>query len=258
MTVLKPFVCGNWKMNTSRAEALALAEGACAAAQTAGDRARVGIAPPAVWLAEVATRCAGSGVEVWAQNIGFLESGALTGEISAAMAKEAGATGTLIGHSERRNLMGLSDAQVDQACTVALAAGLDVILCVGETLDERDAARTGDVVLGQLNAGLASFPSTALARLTLAYEPVWAIGTGRTATPEQAAEVHGWIRTWLQERWGADSDGIVIQYGGSVKPSNAAELLNQPAVDGALVGGASLDVGSWAGIVEAAASRSGS
>ncbi len=255
--MLKPFVCGNWKMNTTAAEAVALAQAAVTAAQSAGDAVRVGVAPPAIWLTQVVEACRGTAVEVWAQNIGFLESGALTGEISAAMVRESGATGTIIGHSERRSLMGLTDEQVDKACQVALAAGLEVIVCIGETLQERDAGRTSEVVLGQLRAGLASYPSTALHRLTLAYEPVWAIGTGRTATPEQAAEVHGWIRSWLTERWGAAADCVVIQYGGSVKPANAGDLLSQPEVDGALVGGASLDGASWTGIVEAAARTGG-
>lgn len=245
----KPWIVGNWKMNTTRGEALGLARAAVALAADVEDRVEIGLAPPAIWLRDVIDICAGSAVKVFAQNVGFLPSGALTGEISVAMLSEAGATGTLVGHSERREHFGDTDALVGQRRELARSAGLLQILCVGETLQQRDAGETSDVVLRQLNGALTA--DVDLTGLTLAYEPVWAIGTGRTATPEQAQEVHATIRGWLNQTFGAASDHVRIQYGGSVKGSNAADLLGQPDIDGALVGGASLLVNDFAQIVRA-------
>jgi len=246
-----PFVCGNWKMNTTLEQALTLVDELVPVAE-ASQGVRVAVAPPSIWLGAVVKRCAGTRIDVFAQNIGYLEAGALTGEISAAMVKESGARGTIIGHSERRSLLGQTDEQVNRAVHLALKQSLDVILCVGESLESRDAGETKLVVLGQLSAGLAGVQAADLAQLTIAYEPVWAIGTGRTASPAQAAEVHEWIRTWLTQHFGPVGSRVVIQYGGSVKGSNAADLMSQPDVDGALVGGASLVSAEFAAIVAGA------
>ena len=244
------FVCGNWKMNTTRAGALALAEAAVAASRQTPS-VRVGIAPPAIWLGEVAATIAGSTVALFAQNGHPAASGAFTGESSFAMLKEAGAIGALVGHSERRSLFGETDSVVATKVAAARALGLEVILCVGETLDERDAGATLEVVNRQVDAGLAEVKS--LEGITIAYEPVWAIGTGRNATAAQAQEVHAAIRARLAGRFASEADGVVIQYGGSVKPETAAELLAEQDVDGALVGGASLDGASFARIIGAGA-----
>jgi triosephosphate isomerase (TIM) len=246
----KPWIVGNWKMNTTRGEAQALAHAAVSLAAEVGDAVEIGLAPPAIWLTEVVGICAGSPVKVFAQNIGFLPSGALTGEISVAMLTEVGVNGTLVGHSERREHFGDTDVLVGKRRELARTAGLLQILCVGETLAQRDADETTSVVLGQLNGALAA--DADLTGLTIAYEPVWAIGTGRTATPEQAQEVHASIRGWLNQTFGSAADHVRIQYGGSVKGSNAAELLGQPDIDGALVGGASLLVDDFARIIRAA------
>jgi triosephosphate isomerase len=245
----KPWIVGNWKMNTTRGEAQGLAHAAVALAAELEEAVEIGLAPPAIWLRDVIDICTGSPVKVFAQNVGFLPSGALTGEISVAMLAEAGASGTLVGHSERREHFGDTDSLVGKRRELARSAGLLQILCVGETLEQRDAGETTDVVLRQLNGALAA--DADLTGLTIAYEPVWAIGTGRTATPEQAQEVHATIRGWLNETFGAESEHVRIQYGGSVKGSNAADLLGQPDIDGALVGGASLLVDDFARIVRA-------
>lgn len=244
------FVCGNWKMNTTRASAIALAE-ACVAASRQTPSVRVGIAPPAVWLADVATVISGSSVALFAQNGHPAASGAFTGETSFAMLKDAGAVGVLVGHSERRQLFGETDTIVATKVAAAVALGLEVILCVGETLDERDAGTTLEVVNRQVDAGLVQVAD--LSGVTIAYEPVWAIGTGRNATAAQAQEVHAAIRSRLTVRFGEAADAVVIQYGGSVKPETAAELLAESDVDGALVGGASLDGSSFARIIGAGA-----
>lgn len=244
------FVCGNWKMNTTRASAVALAE-ACVAASRQTPSVRVGIAPPAVWLSDVASVVAGTKVALFAQNGHPAASGAFTGESSYAMLKEAGAIGVLVGHSERRSLFGETDSVVATKVAAARALGLEVILCVGETLDERDAGTTLEVVNRQVDAGLAQVAD--LSGVTIAYEPVWAIGTGRNATAAQAQEVHAAIRGRLAARFGAAADAVVIQYGGSVKPETAAELLAESDVDGALVGGASLDGSSFGRIIGAGA-----
>jgi triosephosphate isomerase len=245
----RPYVVGNWKMNLGRAEARALAS-AVAGGVGQFDRVDVGVAPSHVWLCDVASAVAGTGVRVLAQTAHEAASGAFTGEVSVRMVAESGATGVIIGHSERRTLFGETDAGVARKVVAARGAGLEVILCVGETLDQRDAGSTLEVVGRQVREGLASV--TSLSGITLAYEPVWAIGTGRTATADQAQQVHAFVRGVLRERFGAEADATRIQYGGSVKPENAAELLGQPDVDGALVGGASLDAAGFARIVAAA------
>ena len=190
-------------------------------------------------------------MRVAAQNMHEEEEGPYTGEVSAPMLRDAGAAGVILGHSERRQLFGETDEALARKVPAALAAGLEAILCVGESEEARDAGQTEAVLERQLQADLASVEGGALASVVIAYEPIWAIGTGRTATPEQAQEVCAYIRDLLRER-GAAADSVRILYGGSVKPANAAELMSQPDIDGALVGGASLDPSEFAAIVKAA------
>ena len=245
------FVAGNWKMYTSRAAARELAKAVAAGAPSA---VRVAVCPPSVWLADVANVVIGTTVELGGQNCYHEKEGAFTGEVSPVMLKEVGCNYVILGHSERRHGLGETDAFIHKKTTAALAAGLDVILCVGETLAERDAGQLQEVVGRQVTQGLQGFDAgTVASRITIAYEPVWAIGTGRVATPEQAQEAHAFIRGTVRRMLGDDTaNRLIIQYGGSVKPDNAAGLLHQPDIDGALVGGASLKADSFLGIVKAA------
>lgn len=247
-----PFVAGNWKMNLDGARSAALVDAIRSAA--ADTRAvEVGVFPPFPYLADVVRRCAGSSLRVGAQNCHAQSSGAFTGEVAPPMLKDVGATHVILGHSERRQFCGEDDAQIRAKLAAALAHGLVPIVCIGETLAERQAQRTLDVIRRQLDGALAGFDAKQLAPLVLAYEPVWAIGTGLNATPAQAVEVHRFIRGACVERFGAAFGAALrIQYGGSVKPENAAELLREDEIDGALVGGASLDPRSFLSIVQAA------
>jgi triosephosphate isomerase len=239
----RPLIAGNWKMNGMRAST---AEFEKIMAGAAGIAADVMVCPPATLIAAFAARAAGSSVAIGAQDCHAERSGAFTGDISAEMLKDAGATAVIVGHSERRTYHGETDADVRAKALAAWRAGLTAIVCVGEQKDERAAGRTLEVVGGQV-AG--SLPDGATpGNLVIAYEPVWAIGTGATPTPGDAAEVHGFIRRRLAQRFGAASDGIRILYGGSVKPSNAKELMAAGDVDGALVGGASLKADDFLGI----------
>ena len=249
----RKFVCGNWKMHKTGQEALQLVKDLVQ--RLSGASAQVGIAPPFTAVAQVkwALSQARSPLQLFGQNCHHEKQGAFTGEVSALMLKDAGCDGVILGHSERRQLFGETDEGVARKVKAALAEGLHPIVCVGETLQEREAGRTWEVVSRQMRAGLAGLDTGAVQKLTIAYEPVWAIGTGRNATAAQAQEVHGQIRALLRELGGAAAaDAVRIQYGGSVKPDNAAELLGQPDVDGALVGGASLKAEDFAKIVEAA------
>jgi len=249
----RKFVCGNWKMHKTGQEALQLVKDLVQ--RLSGASAQVGIAPPFTAVAQVkwALSQARSPLQLFGQNCHHEKQGAFTGEVSALMLKDAGCDGVILGHSERRQLFGETDEGVARKVKAALAEGLHPIVCVGETLQEREAGRTWEVVSRQMRAGLAGLDTGAVQKLTIAYEPVWAIGTGRNATAAQAQEVHGQIRGLLRELGGAAAaDAVRIQYGGSVKPDNAAELLGQPDVDGALVGGASLKAEDFAKIVEAA------
>ncbi len=246
----------NWKMNLTPLKARARFAALRAdldpdAAALARDR-EVVIAPPFVAIAAAAQALAGSSIELGAQNMHFEDSGAFTGEVSAPMLKECGVRQVILGHSERRRLFGETDSLVNQKLKAALRHGLKPIVCIGETLEERDAGRTLDVVLSQLNAGLAGLDDSQLAKITLAYEPVWAIGTGRNATPEQAHAVHSAIRGALEERTRQDvAGGIRILYGGSVTAENVDSLVSQPDIDGALVGGASLKADAFSRVVRA-------
>ena len=239
-------VAGNWKMNTGLAEAVRLAAGVVETTAAHAGTVSVVVCPPAVWLEAVAERVEESGVHLGAQNVHPEASGAFTGELAPAMLTDVGASHVIVGHSERRQLFGETSAFVAEKVRAAQAAGLTPILCVGETLEERQAGDAEATVLGQLQASLEGVDG---GPLVVAYEPVWAIGTGETATPDQAQAMHAALRAWL-----ADAVGQVeLLYGGSVKPANAAELFAQPDIDGALVGGASLDADSFGAIVEAAA-----
>jgi triosephosphate isomerase len=248
----RPYVAGNWKMNLDRRSALSLAQAVERHARRL-DGVDVAVVPPFVHLEAVARALADSPVRVGAQNMCDAQSGAFTGEISAAMLQEVGATFAVLGHSERRQLYGESDELVNAKVRAALAAGLDLILCVGETIEERRANQTEEVVRRQATRGLQGVRREDLARVTLAYEPVWAIGTGLTATPEQAGAVHQYLRGLLSGMYDdRTAQGVRIQYGGSVKPENAGELLRVPDIDGALVGGASLKPETFLPILDSA------
>jgi len=249
-----PFIAGNWKMHLDRR---AIAEFCAALRELARSRppARMGVFPSFVYVAEAARALEGSGVIVGAQTCHPQGSGAFTGEVSAKQVRDVGATHVIVGHSERRQLCGESDADVRARLDAALAAGLDAILCLGETLAERKAGETARVVSRQLGAATAGQSGEPFSRrVTIAYEPVWAIGTGVNATAAQAQEVHALLRAQLAAAFGQEAAAATtIQYGGSVKPGNIAELMACPDVDGALVGGASLEFPSFEAIVRQAA-----
>ena len=248
----KKFVCGNWKMHRTAAEARALVAELRGLAEGLAEKVDVAVAPPFTALAAAADALRGSRIALAAQDVHWEAQGAFTGEVSAPMLKEIGCAHVIVGHSERRQLFGETDEGVNRKAKAVLGAGLAPIVCVGETLAEREAGRTLEVVSRQVRGGLAGLPADQVGRLTVAYEPVWAIGTGKTATTAQAQEVHAAIRALLRELAGGVADQVRIQYGGSVKPDNAAELLAQPDVDGALVGGASLKAQEFAQIVKGA------
>jgi len=253
----KPFICGNWKMNTDRASAVALAKATAeAAAKVKG--VEVGVCPPACYLEAVLAAARGTPLVVGGQNLYFEASGAFTGEVSGPMLKDLGCTYVIIGHSERRHVFGEPDAMVSKKVHAALAAGLRPILCVGELLEERQAGRTEAVVRRHVETGLAGVAKAQAHGVVIAYEPVWAIGTGLTATPDQAQEVHAFIRGLLTNLYDADlAQAVRIQYGGSVKPENTKDLLARPDIDGALVGGASLKADGFAAIITESAKAKG-
>ncbi|MEE2901151.1 MAG: triose-phosphate isomerase [Myxococcota bacterium] len=235
-----PFICGNWKMNNLVSDSVALLDGILPRLSEV-QGVEVGAAPPMTSVHAVSKRLVGSGFALAAQNVHHEMSGAFTGEVSVAMLKDVGCRYVLVGHSERRTLFGETDDTCRQKVNASLQGGLRVVLCIGETLAEREGHRTLEVVSRQLNVALSECSSEHAADIVVAYEPVWAIGTGKTATPAQAQEVHAHIRTELANKLGQSAaDGIRIQYGGSMKPANAADLLSQADVDGGLIGGASL------------------
>ncbi|RLS43161.1 MAG: triose-phosphate isomerase [Planctomycetota bacterium] len=252
MTHRRTIVAGNWKMNLDRAKARDLATAVAARAAEAGTTELV-LCPPAVYVETVAAALGGSSpVALGAQNMHDQSSGAFTGEVAPPMLLDLGCRYVILGHSERRTLFGETDAVVNAKTRAALAAGLTPIVCVGETLEEREGGRTAAVVTTQVQGSLAGLTPADLEKIVVAYEPVWAIGTGRVATPQQAQEVHALIRGLLG---GLASPAVAakvrIQYGGSVKPDNAADLAVQPDIDGALVGGASLKADDFLGIAKA-------
>jgi triosephosphate isomerase (TIM) len=246
----RQIIAGNWKMHGSRAENAALVEAIVHKLPNAA--ADVWVCPPFVYLAEVSRALAGSPVALAAQDVCAETQGAFTGEVSAAMLKDVGCAGCIVGHSERRALFGETDQLVARKFAAVLAVGLTPILCVGESLAEREAGRTFEVVDRQLDAVLDLSGVAAFARAIIAYEPVWAIGTGKTATPQQAEEVHAHIRARVASRDAKIAALVRIQYGGSMKAANAAELLSQPNVDGGLIGGASLKADEFLAIAAAA------
>jgi triosephosphate isomerase len=251
----KPFVAGNWKENTDSRSSVELAKAVVAGSVgLAREKVTVAVMPPFVYLSSVVQAVSSSGVAVGAQDVYFEPKGAFTGEISPAMLKDVGCTHVLCGHSERRHVLGESDELVGKKVTAAISGGLLPILCVGELLDERDAGRTEAVVARHMKTGLAGLSREKMSAVTIAYEPVWAIGTGRTATPQQAQEVHAFIRNLLARMYDADlARETRILYGGSVKADNARELMAQEDVDGLLVGGASLKADEFVRIIQAAA-----
>lgn len=252
----KPFVAGNWKMNTDSHSSVDLAKAvASGSSELASNSVSVAVIPPFVYLQSVVQAVGAQHVAVGAQDVYFEEKGAFTGEISPAMLKDIGCTYVLCGHSERRHVIGETDELVNKKMLAALAGGLLPILCVGELLEQRDAGQTEAVVAQQVKGGLAGLSGEKLSAVTIAYEPVWAIGTGRTATPQQAQDVHAFIRSLLAEIYDEKvSQEMRILYGGSVKGDNAKELIGQEDVDGALVGGASLKADEFLKIIQGAVS----
>lgn len=252
----QPLIAGNWKMFKTVHEAVVHVKELRAEVKDV-DGVDIVVAPTATALHAAAEAARNSNIAVAGQNCHWEREGAFTGEVSAAMVREAGAEYVILGHSERRTLFGETDQTVNTKLVAALAAGLEPIVCVGETLAQRDAGQTLEVLDLQLQRGLDGLTADRLTTLVVAYEPVWAIGTGRNATPDQAQEGHAHIRGRLRSWFGADAaERCRVLYGGSVKPENAVTLLAQPDIDGALVGGASLDVAAFARIVRVAAARS--
>ena len=250
----KNFVAGNWKMNLNSAQAEELAAGLKKnISQITGD-VDVAICPPFVYLQTVAVAIAGSSIALGAQDVYFQTNGAFTGEISVEMLKDVGCRYVIVGHSERRHVIGEKDELINRKLQAVLEGGLLPILCIGELLEERENGQTEKVIERQIRQGLVDIDKGQMANVTLAYEPVWAIGTGKTASPEQAQQAHAFARSILEDMFGTDvATAIRIQYGGSVKPANAQILMSQTDVDGALVGGASLKVDDFLAIIQAGA-----
>jgi triosephosphate isomerase len=244
-----PFIAGNWKLNLTIDEGVALVQGLAKALKPGVE---VAVCPTALAVASVAAAAKGTGVGVGAQNAYWEEKGAFTGEISASLIKSTGARYVILGHSERRQFFGETDATVNKRLKAVLAQGLVPIVCVGETLAERQGGKLQEVLKTQVEGAIAGFTPTQLETLVVAYEPVWAIGTGVTATTAQAQEAHAFVRGLLRAKLGDLADRLRLQYGGSVKPDNAKELLSQPDIDGALVGGAALKLADFSAIIAAA------
>ena len=244
----KLYIAGNWKMNLVPSEAAKYAKELAAATKDA--KVKIMIAPTAVCLPAVAEAVKGSKVIVAAQNVNDHEKGAYTGEISCAMLKDIGVTNVILGHSERRQYYGETNEFINKKVLFALANGMDIDLCVGETLDEREGGKLEKVLSDQINIGLEGVTPEQMAHVTIAYEPVWAIGTGKTATPEDANSAHAYIRGLIEKKFGKTvAENQIIQYGGSVKPSNVKELMACEHIDGALVGGASLTLDQFLPII---------
>ena len=250
----KRFIAGNWKLNLSIEEGVALVQGLgkALAADAKLAAVEVAVAPTMVALYPVAQAARGSAVGISSQNAFWEEKGAFTGEVSASFAKNAGAKYVILGHSERRQYFGETDQTINKRLKAVLAQSLVPILCIGETLAERDGGKLEEVLTRQIHGALDGLTAAQLDTLVVAYEPVWAIGTGRTATTAQAQEAHAFVRGVLRKLHGELAEKVRIQYGGSVKADNAKELLAQPDVDGALVGGASLKLADFTAIITAA------
>jgi triosephosphate isomerase len=249
----KSFVAGNWKMNTDVHSSVKLAQGVVSGCKDVVGNVDVAVCPPFVYLQQVSKALQSSHIALGSQDVYFEQKGAFTGEISSAMLKDVGCAYAICGHSERRHVIGETDELINKKVHAAILGGLLPILCVGELIEERKANRTAEVVTRQMKKGLAGLSAEKMSAVTIAYEPVWAIGTGLTATPQQAQEVHALIRKLLAEMYDRKIAGeIRIQYGGSAKPDNAGELMAQEDVDGLLVGGASLKADDFVAIVKAA------
>lgn len=249
----RTFIAGNWKMNLNRASAVALAEAIKKQADGSG-HVDFALCPPFVYLECVGKVIAGTRIMLGAQDCYHQPEGAYTGEISIAMLKDVGCQCVILGHSERRHTLGETDEAINKKVLAALAGGLTPIVCVGELLAEREKGETGAVIRRQFDGSLAGLTAEQMTKTVVAYEPVWAIGTGKVATPQQAEEVHLDLRKLIEQRYNsATAQEVRIQYGGSVKPDNAAQLLTQPDIDGALVGGASLKADQFMGIAAGAA-----
>ena len=247
-----PFICGNWKMNNLIADTVSLIDGILPQIASING-VEIGAAPPSTALHAASKRLSGSKLALAAQNVHFERSGAFTGELSVEMLKDVSCRYVLVGHSERRSLFGETDESCARKVSAALTGGLRVILCIGESLQERESNQTLAVVSGQLRKGLAECSVEQVPDIVVAYEPVWAIGTGKTASPAQAQEVHAHIRRELAQIFSAEAaETIRLQYGGSMKPANASELLAQADVDGGLIGGASLKAADFVAICKAA------
>lgn len=247
----RKIVAGNWKMNTMPAEGVELAKAVAAKRHEAGSNVELIVCPPFTHLSEVVKVTRGTGVAVGAQNCAAEEKGAYTGEVSAAMLASLGVEYVILGHSERREYYGETSETLNRKMAMAYANKLVPIYCVGEKLAEREAGKHFDVVGTQLREVVFNLTPEQFANLIVAYEPVWAIGTGKTATSEQAEEIHAFIRKTLAEKFGAAAENTPILYGGSCKPSNAPELFAKPDVDGGLIGGAALEADSFLGIAKA-------
>ena len=251
VAVRRPLIAGNWKMNLNRAEAVALARDLAAMGGVTGTD--VLLCPSNVYLDAVSAAISGSGISLGAQDVYFEAKGAFTGETSTSMLADIGCTYVILGHSERRHVIGETDQLINKKVHATLAAGLTPVLCVGELLEDREAGKTKEVVKSQFEGSLAGLTDEQVRKAVIAYEPVWAIGTGKTASPGQAQEVHADLRKMLADRYNSEtSEAVRILYGGSVKPENAADLMSQSDIDGALVGGASLAADSFAAIINAA------
>jgi triosephosphate isomerase len=248
----KKVIAGNWKMNNDLNESQNLVSGIINGLGS-DDKCDVIVCPPYTSLSDVYSLIKNSRIKLGAQNMYYEESGAYTGEISASMLKSVGCQYVILGHSERRTIFNETDETINKKIKKAIESGLKVIFCIGESISQRENGTTNDVVRLQLIKGLQDVSSEDLKNMIIAYEPVWAIGTGKTATPEQAQDVHSFIRNLIEENYSSESaEEIIIQYGGSVKPDNAAVLLSQRDIDGALVGGACLKADSFLSIIAAA------
>ncbi|MFH1080887.1 MAG: triose-phosphate isomerase [Pseudomonadota bacterium] len=247
--MIRPIIAANWKMNKTVGESLDFVSRLKQLVIGVNDR-QVVIAPPFTAISPVGSALKGSSIGLAAQNLSKNMDGAYTGEVSARMLADAGCTYVMIGHSERRTLFGEGNDVIRDKISMALQFGMQPIFCVGETIEEREAGGTFDVIAKQIKEGLNQIKASDIEHIIIAYEPVWAIGTGKTATPEQAGEAHGYIRKLIQERFGREpARRLPVLYGGSVNPDNIGKLMNQPDINGALVGGASLNVDTFCKIV---------
>ena len=250
----KKIIAGNWKMNVKPSETAALVAAVAEATKEFAGKVDIVCCTPAIDVPAAVAAAAGTQVEIGSENCHWEDHGAFTGEISTGMLLDAGAKYVIVGHSERRQYFGETDETVNKRARAAIAAGLTAIVCIGETLEEREAGKLNEVIERQMKVGLKDVTAADCAKLVIAYEPVWAIGTGKTATPDQAQEVHALIRATLAGLVGAETaETVRIQYGGSMKPSNAAALLAKKDSDGGLIGGAALKAADFAGIITAAA-----